>query len=451
MERKLTLIGSLAFYLTLICGNVQAGPPLAQESPYDGDHKHFWRVKTHEHEMGDFFKGLDISGQMTGIYQNSGLDLQPGDLTGKAENHPYATGTFSSDLFIEKEFDNDYVMFDIQYASGLGVDANLQGGGMVNNDVMQDFEHNNQPYIARAYYEHTWEAGGGYKARLDMGRFSVADFFDLGERVADQAVRFINQAICNNGAFDYVQDLQGHGYTFGTRVALETPWINLSGAALSSDSVLDNLSDKYSLIGSLEFHHQFTENVTGKYQIYYFKNFGEYARFDDQGNLVTDDTTPNHDLINTSDNPDNLDKAGFGISIDQSLPMGINLFGKYGKQDDDRDVRHYQDMDESVMFGFDLSGEHWRRPKDVLGIAYQIGRLTGNHRLAHEKGYESFFSRPGIGAGNYADERVLEIYYRWALTDHIGIGPDYQHIENFFYSRKIGGVDFWGARINVGY
>ena len=59
----------------------------------------------------------------------------------------------------------------------------------------------------------------------------------------------------------------------------------------------------------------------------------------------------------------------------QTLSDRINIFGKCGKQRDDRDVEHYQDMDETYMeeaLGLSVF------VKDVLGLAYQHGRLAGN-------------------------------------------------------------------------
>ena len=416
------------------------------------EHKHMWWLK--KHEQASVLNGLTIGGQMNMIYQSSNLKLNPDHLLDSGGvprsdtedfAHKDATGSFTADLFVEKKINGSYFMLNIEFASGAGVDAPLQGGAMVNNDVMEDPDKRNEPYIARAYYEHTLSLSEGYRLIIDLGKFGVPDFFDEGERVSDQTTQFLNQAISNNGAFDYVQDLDGRGYTYGTRLALETPWATISGALMSSDANLDNITDRYSLIGSLAVNHRFTENVKGGYRVYFFKNYGEYAGFDGEGNLESKDA----DLINSKNNLDDLDKAGFGISLDQSLPYGVNIFGKYGRQDDDRDVRHYQDMDESFMFGLDVSGQNWMRPDDVLGIAYQIGRLTGNHRKAHEKGYSGFFDRPGIGNGNYANEEVLEVYYKLAVTERLSFSLDYQHVENFYYSRKIDGVDFWASRVNV--
>lgn len=208
-------------------------------------------------------------------------------------------------------------------------------------------------------------------------------------------------------------------------------------------------------MGAITLNPKFFGNLDGKYQFYVFSNRGEYGSFDDNGNFVTKNVDADldgvGDDINTQQNADDLNKNGFGISLTQAINDKINIFAKFGKQDDDRDVRHYQDQDESYMIGGNFSGEFWSRSNDEIGVAYQVARLTGNHRKAHEKGYGSFFNRfdSGIGQGNYDDESVIEAYYRFGLSDHSSISFDAQHISNFYYNKNIKHAEFLAARFNA--
>lgn len=409
----------------------------------------------------DAFKGIEISGQATAIYQSSNLDLKIGDLRNsdnsnrtREELQPYdhkdGAASYSATISVVKKFnENESLNFDLQFANGQGVDAPLQGGAMVNNDIMEDTDNHNEVYVAKAFYERTIPLSKEYNFTYDIGKFGVNDFFDVGDENSDQTIQFLNQAIANNGAFDYVQDLQGHGYTYGVRAGVANDLVGLDLGFFSSDSQLDNINDKHSIIAGLTLTPKFGE-LEGVYQIYAFSNRGEYAAFDDNGDLVTKNDGVNNE-INTAGNADTLNKNGFGISITQALSDTINVFGKYGKQDDDRDVRHYQDMDESYMLGFNFSGDLWSRNKDQIGTAFEIGRLTGNHRKAHIKGYSSFFDRDGagIGQGNYADERVFEIYYRLGLTESTSFSLDFQNISNFNYSKEIGDVQLFAGRFTT--
>jgi len=412
-------------------------------------------------EANDIFKDIEITGQVSAIYQSSSLALKEGDLRNsdgsnitqsdlQTFGHKNRSGSFSTTIGIEKKISEDeFWHIDLQFADGEGVDSNLQGGAMVNNDIMEDVNRPNNIYLARFFYEKIVPLGKDYDFIFDVGRLGVNDFFDVGDENSDQTTQFLNQSISNNGAFDYVQDLKGHGYTYGARAGVFNDLIGYDLGLFSSDSYLDNISEKHSIIAAITITPKFGE-LEGVYQFYAFSNRGEYASFDGEGNLVTKNDGVNS-VINSSSNADSLNKNGFGVSITQELSDKINLFGKYGKQDDDRDARHYQDMDESYMFGANFSGQYWSRSDDEIGIAYEIGRLTGNHRKAHEKGYSSFFNRDGsaIGEGNYADERVVEIYYRLNLTKNVSLSLDFQNITNFYYSRAIDDVQFVAGRFTT--
>jgi len=412
----------------------------------------------------DDFKSISFSGQATGIYQSSNLDLRIGDLKNpdgsnlsskelQDDNHKDARGSFSATIGIEKKFsDNDFFHVDLQFANGSGVDSPLQGGAMLNNDIMEDADNNNDAYLAKAFYERTINLTNSYNMTFDIGKFGVNDFFDVGDENSDQTSQFLNQAVSNNGAFDYVQDLEGHGYTYGSRIGVANDIIGFDVGFFSADSHLGNINTKNSLLGALTLTPKFGE-LEGKYQFYFFSNRGEYAAFNSNGDLVSKDVNIGTDnsKINTQRNVDNLTKNGFGLSITQAITDKINIFAKYGKQDDDRDVRHYQDMDESYVIGANFNGSLWSRSHDQVGIAYEIGRLTGNHRKAHEKGYASFFKRMGIGAENYDDESVIEAYYKFALTNNSHVSLDAQHISNFYYSKKIGNVQSYAVRFTTSF
>lgn len=412
----------------------------------------------------DAFKGITISGQATAIYQTSNLHLKVGDLKNTdgsnltaqeltTYDHKDGSGSFSATIGIEKKFnDNELFHVDIQFANGAGVDAPLQGGAMLNNDIMEDINTHNEIYLAKAFYERNFNFSNDYNITFNIGKMGVNDFFDVGDENSDQTTQFLNQAIANNGAFDYVQDLQGHGYTYGSRLGIANDFVGFDLGFFSADSYLDNINKKHSILGAITFTPKFGE-LAGTYQFYVFSNRGEYAAFNDNGELVSKDANigTEDSAINTEGNVDDLNKNGFGISITQALSENINMFAKYGKQDDDRDVRHYQDMDESYMIGANFNGTLWSRHDDKIGVAYEVGRLTGNHRKAHQKGYSSFFERVGIGAGNYGDESVIEAYYKIGLTKNSNLSFDFQNISNFYYSKQIGNVQSAAVRFTTGF
>lgn len=393
-------------------------------------------VKTLKRESSfkSFFKDVDYSGQVTIIDQSSDLG-----------EHGRNGSTVSGDFIIDKKLGEASVTIDIQFAKGEGIDSEKQGGAMVNNDVMEDPENKNLPYIAKFFYHNNWGTTENYALHLDIGKFGVNDFFDPGLQVSDQTTQFLNQAINNNGAFDYVQDLVGHGYTYGLHMSLENDQWGIDAGLFSADADLGNVESKYSTVVGLKWTPSWAPGEQSFYQIFAFKNVGEYGRFTSDGGFTSKD----EELINTKDNKDSESKTGYGLNINHAFGNGLDLFCKFGKQDDTKDVRHYQDMDQTYLVGMAVQGHHWSRENDSLGIAYEVGQLTGNHRKAHEKGYASFFDRSeGIGAENYADETVLEVYYRFALNTAASISLDYQNIRNFNYDKSASSAHFMGTRFN---
>ena len=403
------------------------------------------------------FKGVKMRSQASAIYQTSNLDLKVGDLKHadgsdltqqelQALDHKDGAGSYSATIMIEKKLNKNNALFlDLQFANGEGVDSTLQGGAMVNNDVMEDANNPNKIYVAKAFYETKIAISDHYNLTFDIGKMGVNDFFDVGDENSDQSIQFLNQAIANNGAFDYVQDLDGHGYTYGSRVGVANNVFGVDVGFFSSDAHLENIHQKYSLLGAITLTPKFGD-FEGKYQFYVFSNRGEYAAFDANGALLTH----NADAINSVNNADHLNKNGFGLSFTQAVLNHVNIFAKYGQQDDDRDVRHYQDMDESYMLGANFSGELWSHYPDQIGIAYEIGKLTGNHRKAHEKGYAGLFDRSaGVGVNNYADEHVMELYYKFGFQHNTSFTVDFQNISNFYYSQKIGSVQLIAGRLTT--
>jgi hypothetical protein len=113
---------------------------------------------------------------------------------------------------------------------------------------MEYSPNHNKPYLAKAFYEHTVSVLDEYILTIDIGKFWVNDFFDVGIEVSDQTTQFLNQAINNNGAFDYAQDLEGHGYTYGFRIGLNNDLFGVDTAFFSSDSYFENIDKKYSVL-----------------------------------------------------------------------------------------------------------------------------------------------------------------------------------------------------------
>lgn len=378
---------------------------------------------------------LKFAGQATLISQTSSYS-----------EHDKNAQTLSADFAIDKNWSHSSLFALLQFASGQGVDAKALGGAMVNNDVMEDPSEPNAIYLAKLFYRHRFALPSGLHLSADLGKVGVNDYFDQALATSDQTTQFLNQAVNNNGAFDFAQGLDGRGYTYGARLGLGNEKWQVDIGAFSSDGNIQNMDKKRSFLLGIKWTPNWVKDKSDLYQLYIFSNEGEYARFEDDGDFVSE----NQEKINTASNEDSMAKSGIGLSLNHQLHNDLELFAKLGRQDDDRDVRHYQDMDETYLLGLSMKGAFWRRERDTVGIAYEIARLTGNHRKAHEKGYASLFDRSnGIGEGNYGDERVSEIYYRAQINDIFSASLDFQNIENFNYDSRNEDVQFFAIRLHV--
>ncbi len=70
----------------------------------------------------------------------------------------------------------------------------------------------------------------------------------------------------------------------------------------------------------------------------------------------------------------------------------------------------YTECDRHASLGAQLSGIHWRRDEDRVGIAYAVDGLSAPHKDYLAAGGIGILL--GDGALNYGLEQTLEIYYR---------------------------------------
>src|SRR5262249_34448849 len=105
-----------------------------------------------------------------------------------------------------------------------------------------------------------------------------------------------------------------------------------------------------------------------------------------------------------------------------------------------------------MSFGGQVSGVHWWRREDRLGVAVAIEGLSDPHRDYLAAGGSGFLL--GDGALSYAHEQVFEAYYRFDLPSPLSVlklqlTPDFQYIRNPGYNSDRGPVKFWGVRFHL--
>ena len=153
----------------------------------------------------------------------------------------------------------------------------------------------------------------------------------------------------------------------------------------------------------------------------------------------------------SADDTEGRSKYGFGVNFEQPIMDDgeTGLFGRIGWNDGHNETFCYTEVDRHLSLGVQLSGVHWWRTEDRIGIAYAIQGLSSEHK--------AYLAAGGIGMDlgdgrlNYGYENILETYYRVQVNKYTQISPDFQYIQNPGYNRDRGPVAVYSVRLHLIY
>jgi len=107
----------------------------------------------------------------------------------------------------------------------------------------------------------------------------------------------------------------------------------------------------------------------------------------------------------------------------------------------------FTEVDQHVSLGGQVSGAHWWRGRDVLGIGLIDHGISGVHREYLALGGSGFLL--GDGRLTYGHERIVEVYERVQVGCWVQVSPDVQQIWNPGYNRDRGPATVLALRLNV--
>lgn len=120
--------------------------------------------------------------------------------------------------------------------------------------------------------------------------------------------------------------------------------------------------------------------------------------------------------------------TGFGISVDQRVGDGVNVFGRYGKL-----LKGQLAFDQALTVGAEFNGSYWGRGADAIGFAggwlksskdyRQPGVAYGCLGKDSDDNCTGRFDYNAQGA-----EKLAEIYYRYRVSPQFELSPDFQWI-----------------------
>ncbi|MBS0578628.1 MAG: carbohydrate porin [Proteobacteria bacterium] len=363
---------------------------------------------------------------------------------------------------------------DTEKFMGAGVSNGTGVGSLTNGDVIREGAAGLKKafYIARSYVrlmlplgpqlvrlERAQDQIAGTEAarRLELkaGRLAISDDLDKNRYANATRTQFMNAALWQNTAWDYAANTVGFSDGFilsyispswALRYALFKMPTHANGQTLETLNLArgENLELTLSPV----------EDST-VVRLLVFRNT---ARMGDYREAIAAAAGTGLPPVVSDTGHDGRHKYGFGVNLEQPLADAgdTGLFVRLGWNDAATEDFAFTEEDRVVSFGGQLSGLHWRRADDRLGVGVSSAGLSAAHRDYLAAGGSGFML--GDGTLNYGHEQLLEAYYRaqwsWAPFStpiRLQLSPDFQYVQNPGMNRDRGPVRFWSVRLHLEY
>jgi high affinity Mn2+ porin len=359
------------------------------------------------------------------------------------------------------------VYFNPEVAGGSGLSGATGIGGAPNGETFRIGDPAPQVYLARLYLRQLWalspseeededdlnQLKGSRPAKylaLNVGKFSIADYFDQNSYSHDPRTQFFNWSLMSAGGWDYPANVRG--YTVGAVVEYVQPGLALrvGVSSMPTDAngpTLDFRYDKAQAITAEITKSYALGGHPGAVRLLGFRNQAAMGSYNlAVRNAVGLGTVPDV----TAARAERRTKYGFVVNAEQEVAPNVGLFGRLSYNDGRNETWAFTEIDRSLSLGATSTGARWKRPTDRLGIAAVANGLSGDHRNYLAAGGSGFIL--GDGRLDYGLEYIGEVYYSIDFPRyHAALSPDYQIIFNPGYntSRLPGPVHVVALRVHV--
>jgi high affinity Mn2+ porin len=360
----------------------------------------------------DALSGVAVHGSLTSVAQGAGSRSAQGDTSASELN-------WRGDLTIEAPAGESgetsgKVFVHLRAGQGYGLTPKLRSTytGNVNSTAFglggNSDASDSTALVAQAWYQLNFalpepgEDEAHRRFELTLGKMDPFGFFDQNAAADDESTKFLNNVFVHNAQLDSGGDVgvDSYGFSPGLRLAYRdesegTQYWQLSGAVMGSGNgaSYDTSLNSPFVIAQAERGIKLFEGLDGTYRLYTWRN-GRATDFNDV----------------------QAAHSGWGVSIDQRVPGGLTLFGRYGHE-----MEGKVKFDRSVSFGTEISGNAWRRGADAIGVAMGLQRTSHAWKAA---------SPDIVGYQASGTEKVWETYYRYRVNPSFEVSPDLQFVQN---------------------
>jgi high affinity Mn2+ porin len=364
---------------------------------------------------------------------------------------------------------------DTEKFMGAGVSGATGLGGLTNGDVVREGSESlgKTFYIARTYVrfmlplshetgpvERTQDQIPGTEAvrrlELKVGRMAAPDDFDKNRYAGSTRTEFMNWSLWDNTAWDYAANTRG--YTDGVMVGYVAPTWTLKYGLYRMPIFANGQPLQRSLSIARGENLELTLSPWADGTIVRLLGYCNTARMGNYREALASAAATGTAPDIAADDRNGRHKYGFGIDLEQPFADGgeTGMFMRLGWNDGKTESFAFTEVDQLASLGAQVSGVHWYRTDDRLGIAFAVEGLSVPHRDYLAAGGCGFVLCDG--RLSYAHEQVLETYYRLQLGSsfarvplRVQLSPDFQYIRNPGYNRDRGPVRFWGVRLHLEY
>lgn len=408
-----------------------------------------------------------ISGQANIVLQWHGAF--PAKYTGPNSLRPVAENGTSKvyTLYLGYELTpTTEVYLDIESAGGHGLSNALGLAGITNLDVVRNTTLSQDPYVARLMLRqiiplsddrieadrdelHLATSLPARRIEFRVGKFDLADFFDLNTWGQDSHLQFLNWTVDNNGAWDYAANTRG--YTDGVLVEYDDHWWTARFAEALMPKVANGIHLDADIARArsenleLEARGNLIAHRAGVVRLLSYLNHADMGSYEEANADYLDDVTPTPDIIFTR--RQGRHKYGFGLNFEQAINSQVGVFGRLGWSDGRNESFAYTEDDRSLELGAFTTGKAWRRKNDRAGAVFVANGIVAAHQQYLAMGGLGFLL--GDGGLTYGPEKIFEGFYTTHIWRGFFASFDIQHINNPGYNQARGPVTVPGLRFHV--
>jgi high affinity Mn2+ porin len=403
--------------------------------------------------------GWLLHGQSTFVEQGHPGFPSPYHGENSMQAKPMQRNTLSADLVIGRRlWHGAEFIIDPQVSRGFGLSGTRGASAFPNGEAFRTGSEGPAAYVTRLFLRQTVAlsadtveaeadpyrfAGRLPRERLtiSVGKIAVFDIFDDNRYAHDPRTQFLNWAFVSAGAFDFANDAKG--YTNGLAIEWDNGAWGIRAAALQVAKRINTLSlDPQPLRG-----HQLLLQADRFFSLGArpgaLRLLGGWSQTRSQSYAALQ----GGDIGQTETNLRGgvAGKAMLVLNGEQELAEDLGAFARLSWNDGRTQQWMYTEMDWAVSAGLVLGGSRWGRPGDAVGLAGNIGGLSGPHQRFLAAGGLGFIA--GDGRLRYRPEVALEGYYAWGVAAGTVLTADAQLIANPAHNADRGPIPVFALRL----